>query len=136
MCFPKFLPLDADVSGPLRTLRSANEELLYQPNFPVRATNEIIYADEEGEMRFLRRTLLAGAFKFNTRQTQVLPLRILDNFRTHVNSIMNLICIGYGFGDNHINGAIREWLDFSDERRLVIVDPGRTSIASPCCIPS
>ena len=30
---------------------------------------------------------------------------------------------GYGFGDMHINQVMRDWLEFSNERRLVIVGP-------------
>ena len=39
------------------------------------------------------------------------------------NYIRTLVCIGYGFGDDHINKIIREWLEFSQKRRLVIVAP-------------
>ncbi|QJD91657.1 hypothetical protein HH213_17130 [Duganella dendranthematis] len=39
-----------------------------------------------------------------------------------------LVCIGYGFGDLHINSIIREWLELSAARRLEIVNPGIDSI--------
>ena len=119
----KISPLGDGVSGPLHALSAANEDLRYWPPLPVRATNEIVYADQTGEMQFLRRSLLAGAFKFDPRHTQVLPQRLLEHFRSYINYIRTLVCIGYGFGDSHINTIIREWLEFSSERRLVIVAP-------------
>ena len=92
------------------------------------ATNEIVYTDEKGEMQFLRRSLLAGAYKFNPRTSQVLPLPLLKHFRSNINFLQSLVCIGYGFGDSHVNQVIREWLEFREDRQLVIVRPDATSI--------
>ena len=59
------------VSGVLESLRAANEQLVYvAPSFPdgkAKALNEITYADESGEMQFLRKTILSGAYKFDRR---------------------------------------------------------------------
>ena len=75
--FLRFLPHASGSAGVIDTLRAVNQELLYihpaDPKHPVKATNEIAYADEGGEMQFLRRSLLAGAFKFDSRMSQVLP---------------------------------------------------------------
>ena len=119
----KVLPSEKGTDGPLNSLRITNEELGYRPELPVRATNEIAYADQSGEMQFLRRSLLAGAFKFDSKRTQVLPKRLIEHFRSCLNYISTLVCIGYGFGDDHVNSIIRDWLEFSGARRLVIVDP-------------
>ena len=124
----KILPIENSVVGVLETLRVTNEELNYNPANPVMATNEIVYADEKGEMQFLRRSLLAGAYKFNPRTSQVLPLPLLKHFRSNINFLQSLVCIGYGFGDSHVNQVIREWLEFREDRRLVIVRPDATSI--------
>lgn len=130
----RILPLDSTVDGVLGALRSANTELLYlhpsAPSTPFKATNEIAYADEDGEMQFLRRTLLAGAYKFDARHSQVLPFRFLDHFRASINRVTTLISIGYGFGDSHINQVMRDWLEFSGERRLIIVGPSASSVPS------
>ena len=124
----KVLPIENSVDGVLDALRAANEELNYFPENPVMATNEIVYTDEMGEMQFLRRSLLAGAYKFDPRSSQVLPRPLLKHFHSYVNYLQSLICIGYGFGDGHINQVMREWLEFSADRRLVIVRPDATSI--------
>ena len=126
----KLLPEGEGVQGVLSSLRIANQELRYvEPGWPggvITAPNEIIYADESRKMQFLRRSHLAGAYKFDQRYYQVIPNEMLNYFKTNLNSLTTLVCIGYGFGDHHINQAIRDWLEFSRERHLTIVDP-RTS---------
>lgn len=123
----KLLPTMEGEDGVLDVLRVANEELHYLlPGYPggkVKATNEIAYADDQGEMQFLRRSLLAGAYKFDERRSQVLPRSVLKHFRANLNFVSALVCIGYSFSDLHVNLAIREWLEFSEQRRLEIVDP-------------
>ena len=88
-----------------------------------KTTNEISYADDLGVMQFLRRSLLAGAYKFDARRTQVLPKSMLKHFRQNLNYVSTLACIGYGFGDLHINMVLREWLELSSDRQLEIVSP-------------
>lgn len=122
----RILPQGCSTEGVIESLRIANEELRYVNTTSGRAakvTNEIAYADEQGEMQFLRRTLLAGAFKFDARRDQVLPKQMLTHFRSNLNFLTRLLCVGYGFGDAHINGVIREWLEFSPRRTLEIVAP-------------
>ncbi len=124
----KLAPLGSGVPGVLKSLRAANENLLYtEPGFPggkVKTTNEISYADEQGVMQFMRRTLLAGAFKFDQRSPQVLPHAFLEQFRGNLNHVSRLVCIGYGYGDAHINAILRQWLEFSGSRRIELVAPG------------
>ena len=127
----KVLPVERSVDGVLEALRATNMELNYSPENPVMATNEIAYADTEGEMQFLRRSLLAGAYKYNPRGTQVLPQALLKHFQANINYLQELICIGYGFGDDHINQVIRDWLQFDGARRLVVVGPGVTAVPRP-----
>jgi hypothetical protein len=73
----KLLPDGPGENGVTDVLRTANEDLFYPvPNMPrgrLKTTNEITYMDEQGEMQFLRRSLLAGAYKFHPRRHQVLP---------------------------------------------------------------
>jgi hypothetical protein len=123
------------VAAVLQSLRAAGENLLYyDPAFPgggrVKALNEIAYADEAGIMQFLRKTLLAGAFKFNQRSTQVLPPAFLKQFKDYLLRVSRLICIGYGCGDLHINQILREWLEFTGDRHVEFVGPGTTSCPS------
>jgi hypothetical protein len=127
----KLDPLGPGVGGILDALKVANEELFYLAHGQrIKATNEITYTDENGEMQFLRRSLLAGAFKFDKRFTQVIPELLLDQFRHKLNFVTRLICIGYGFADVHINDAISRWLEFSAERCIEIVGPGVRAVPS------
>lgn len=129
----KLMPDEATVRSTVEALRIAQEELIYvDPRLPhpVKATNEIAYADDNGIMQFLRRSLLAGAYKFDNLQTQVLPKHILQQFVANINFVSTLICIGYGFGDLHINQILRDWLEQNRERRLEFVSPGATSVPS------
>ncbi len=127
----KLLPDGEGIRGVLSSLRIANQELRYaEPGWPdgVTTRNEIMYGDESGEMQFLRRSLLAGAYKFDPRHSQVIPNELLAYFRTNLNYLTTLVCIGYAFGDQHINQVIREWLEFSSERHLTIVDPNDNQV--------
>lgn len=121
----RLLPFDDTPAGPILSLISANEEV-YHPKARlsgVSATNQIAYADETGELQFLHRTLLAGTFKYDERHPQVLPSMFLPLFRDNINYVSHLVCIGYGFGDDHVNKIIREWLEFTKVRHLEIVSP-------------
>lgn len=130
----RFLPDEQTVESVTSMLRAVNEELVYvDPRMlggKVHAVNEIAYADGDGEMQFLRRTLLAGAHKFDGTGRQVLPEHMLKYFANHINAVGKLVCIGYGFGDLHINRIICNWLEFSSERSLDIVSPQAKEIPS------
>jgi len=74
----RLIPDKVSVEGICSTLRMANEQLHYTDDLlggKVHASNEIAYADDDGEMQFLRRSILTGAFKFDSRVNQVLPKR-------------------------------------------------------------
>lgn len=87
-------------------------------------TNENIYEDEGGEIQFLRKSLLSGAHKFTKKMSQIAPSEFLSLFRGNLNYADELICIGYSFGDKHIDGHMVDWLSFSATRKLAIVNPG------------
>jgi hypothetical protein len=72
--------------------------------------------------------LLAGAFKFDKAHTQVIPHKLLGYFQSYLNYVRRLICIGYGFGDIHINNVLRSWLEFARDREIEIVRPGAKCI--------
>lgn len=125
----RLLPEKPGADGVFETLRAANSDLFYYaPGWPdgtgrARGINEIIYADDTGEMQFLRRSLLAGAYKFDARANQHLPKSVMKHFRQNLNFVSDLVAVGYSFGDAHINQAVREWLEFSADRHLEIVAP-------------
>jgi hypothetical protein len=126
----KLIPLGDAADAPVRSLVAANEVLPFRPANGVNATNEIIYLDRAKEIQFLRRTILSGAFKYSPRKDQVLPKGFLGVFQAMINYVTNLISIGYGFEDIHVNDAVRRWLEVTSDRRLEIVDPSRNWIPS------
>jgi hypothetical protein len=54
----------------------------------------------------------------------------LKHFRQNLNFVSTLVCIGYSFGDWHINPILREWLEFSSDRQLEIVSPNAQEVPS------
>jgi hypothetical protein len=93
----------------------------------VRATNEHTYLDAQGEIQFLRNSLLSGAHKFSPQMSQVAPPEFLSLFKDYLNYSTELVCIGYGFGDTHINKPIVDWLSLAEQRHLTVVNPGIAS---------
>lgn len=123
----KLVPDGEAPEAVISVLKAANEDLIYvdprAPGGKLKALNEILYEDLGGEMQFLRRTLLSGAQKFSETGSQVLPKSMLKHFKANINFLDKLICIGYGFGDHHVNDALKEWLAFSPKRSIEIVSP-------------
>lgn len=119
--FLKLRPLGPGIRGVLESMRAAYEEL--RPTDPgmLHIINEIAYTDEHGVVQFLRRSLIAGAYKYDQRHEQVISESFLNAFKSGINHVRALICIGYGFGDLHINGILRNWLEFEPDRKLVLV---------------
>jgi len=108
----------------LRSLEAV--DLALGRNHGVRANNEHSYLDMQGEIQFLRNSLLSGAHKFSPRMSQIAPPEFLSLFRGSLNYASELVSIGYGFGDQHINEPMVEWLSQVRQRRLTIVNPGIT----------
>lgn len=117
----KVRPESLNCATYITELKKANEQLRHHPS--VKIINEIAYADEDGEMQFLRRSLLSGVHKFTGRIEQIAPSEFLGLFKSYINYANEIICIGYGFGDNHVDEVIRDWLSFSNERKLEIINP-------------
>lgn len=93
----------------------------------IRATNELSVYDNDKKWQFLRRSLLSGANKFKNNNSQIAPVAFLQLFKNKLNLIDELICIGYSFGDSHINDIILNWLSISSSTKIIIYDPYRTS---------
>jgi hypothetical protein len=129
----KFLPIENTIEGIVSTIKAINDDLKYfedYSNKPWRCINEITCTDSNDEMHFLRRTLLSGSYKFDPRGTQTLPLNYINHFKSYIVQLTNLTCIGYSFGDSHIDKIIKEWLEGNLERKLTIVNPGLSKIPS------
>lgn len=94
--------------------------------------NEFVVLDNQGQIQFLRKSILSGTHKFqdNYIHTQIVPKMLLDLFKSSLNYIDELIVIGYGFGDIHINLILREWLEFTSCRSIIIINPKQSETPS------
>ncbi len=88
------------------------------------AINEHSYFDEAGKMQYLRNSILSGAHKFSNKISQIVPSEFLGIFGSYLNWCNELICIGYSFGDSHVDTVLKNWLSASHDRRLTIINPG------------
>lgn len=115
------MPSGTGIDGYLDALR-----ILIDGNHvgPPKVTNEVLAYDKNGELQFLRRSLLSGVYKFSGRISQIVSDKLLLLFRGSLNYADELIVIGYSFEDIHINNIIRDWLSFTDKRSIKIIDPG------------
>jgi hypothetical protein len=109
----------------IRKIEDMNLEILQRDG--VRATNELYVHDRTGELQFLRRSLLSGAHKFKGQFDQIIPVSLLKFFTQQLKSTEQLTVIGYSFGDDHINDALKEWLECKS-RTIEIYDPYRSDI--------
>lgn len=89
-----------------------------------RTVRELNVLDINGELQFLRRSLLSGAHKFQGAFDQIAPLAFFNEFKKRMALVTELDVIGYGFGDSHINIVLAQWLN--EKNRLInIYDPHR-----------
>ena len=121
LSYLKIKPKSLSSVGYTTELKRVNTQL-YHHSF-AKPLNEIVYTDGEGEKQYLRRSLLSGAHKFTKQVDQIAPPEFLDLFKIYANHVDEIICIGYGFGDRHIDDIIRNWLSISNEKNIVIINP-------------
>lgn len=87
-----------------------------------RGVNELFVNDSSGELQFLRRSLLSGGHKFKGKFEQIAPVALFDAFKNRINNVQELVVIGYGFGDEHVNEVMLNWLSNS-HNQLTISNP-------------
>jgi len=95
-----------------------------------RGVNELIIEDDMGEMQFLRRSLLSGGHKFKKIFEQIAPIGLLEEFKFRIQDSQELVIIGYGFGDEHVNEVIFNYLNSGKELKVIICDPFRNNAPS------
>ena len=117
----KIRPLGQSVDGLFDALKATNQDLHYSSK--VRATNEIAYLDNRQDLQFLRRSLLAGRSSSTQMAAKSFRQKLLEHFKSYINHLRTLVCVGYGFYDIHINNVLRRWLELGGDRRMMIVDP-------------
>lgn len=110
-------------------LNNANHEL--EMKVGIRSLEMMTLNDSLGVEQFFDRSLITGALKFEEASRGRRALHVFFNkFKTDIFHADELICIGYSFGDLHINKIMSHWLRKSASHRLTIVDPFRDTIPS------
>lgn len=94
-----------------------------------RTVGELNVLDINGELQFLRRSLLSGAHKFQGSFDQIAPLAFFKEFKNRMALVTELDVIGYGFGDFHINSVLSQWLS-EKSGSINIYDPYRKNVPS------
>jgi len=124
-CVP---PLDTRIGGHVQEIRKIESHSLeLSQRLGIRTVGELDVTDKDGEIQFLRRSLLSGAHKFKGTFDQIAPEAFFEEFKKRMAAITELDVIGYGFGDFHINEVIRKWLG-TPNVSMNIYDPYRKSI--------
>jgi hypothetical protein len=96
----------------------------------VRATNHITYYDRNNVLQFLRITIMSGKHKYSSKISHTMDNWFFDLYKSNINYVKKLYCIGYSFNDLHINSVLYDWLSFTKERHLTIVNPHMSKIPS------
>ncbi|QFR50304.1 hypothetical protein FJR48_11440 [Sulfurimonas lithotrophica] len=89
----------------------------------VKCTNEITYYDKDNILQFLRMTIMSGKHKYSSKVSHNMDDWFFKIFKGHINYVSELYCIGISFQDKHVNTVIYDWLSFSKERKMFIVNP-------------
>lgn len=96
----------------------------------VKCTNEITYYDDDNILQFLRMTIMSGKHKYSSRISHTMDDWFFRIYKGHINYVQKLFSIGYSFQDLHVNAVLYDWLSFSAERKLIIVNPHIKDIPS------
>ncbi|EJL95775.1 hypothetical protein PMI18_05057 [Pseudomonas sp. GM102] len=123
-------PPNTSIGGHAQEIRKIeNKSLELSQRLKIRTVGELDVTDKDGEIQFLRRSLLSGAHKFKGTFDQIAPVAFFEEFKKRMSAVTELDVIGYGFGDLHINEFFRQWMEVPDVS-MSIYDPYRKSTPS------
>ena len=121
-------PLNAPLGGHVQEIRKIEQHSIkLSQAVGTRTIGELDVTDNEGEIQFLRRSLLSGANKFKGTFDQVAPIAFFEEFKRRLTKTTELDVIGYGFGDNHVNEVLEGWIK-KENTKLNIYDPHRETL--------
>lgn len=126
----KYLKTDsAGFGGCVAAIREIERKSLdYCQRTGGRGVNELFIEDDARELQFFRRSLLSGGHKFTGKFEQIAPIGLFEEFKIRIHDSEKLVIIGYGFGDEHINQIILNFLDTNNKAKIIICDPYREII--------
>ncbi|MNJ25531.1 hypothetical protein D3C77_199780 [compost metagenome] len=121
-------PVGAPIGGHVAEIRRVEEKSMeLSRRLNIRTVGELDVLDAHGELQFLRRSLLSGGHKFKGTFDQVAPNAFFEEFKKRMSDVTDLDVIGYGFGDDHVNQVLLQWLD-TPGVVMTIYDPLRREV--------
>jgi hypothetical protein len=125
--YVQFKPRKGDFFKHTLNIKEINKEnALIEQQCKVRTLSILTLKDSSGTEHFFDRSLITGALKFEENHNKIKASQIFfEEFKRKITNYESLLCIGYGFGDQHINNEILKWLTQDRDRKLTIVDPFR-----------
>jgi hypothetical protein len=87
---------------------------------------EIGVSDFEGNMQFLRKSILTGGYKYSETLDPKKGEEKISLMEEVLSSVDEIIVIGYGFGDHHINLRLYNAMLLNPDLKVFIIDPYRT----------
>lgn len=123
--FVRFYPEENTSGGHIRLLTNLNNENhRIELEDGIRSIEMMTLKDSFGVAQFFDRSLITGAFKFQSKHSRKKSLAIFfEKFKSDIYAVQELTCAGYSFGDLHVNKVITDWLCSSTNHHLTIVDP-------------
>jgi hypothetical protein len=98
--FWRGIPSDFSIGGWNELLTNVNDRMYWEhQGRKAKGANHVFFADDDGEIQVMSRTLLSGAYKFEERISQVAPPELLALFENQLQEIDRLVVIGYSLGD-------------------------------------
>lgn len=89
---------------------------------------EFAISDMNGEMQFLRQSILMGGYKYSKTFNPKPGEEKLQLFKKSLEKINELTIVGYSFCDEHINLRLYNAMLMNPDMKIMIVDPFRNEI--------
>lgn len=127
--YVRLLPPEETPQGYIELARIINEDLFAQiQGQTIKPWGEVAFNDAQGQVQFLRRTILAGDRTEKEGGGANIPPQTFHAFQTMLGDLGTLLVVGYSFGDEHVNEALQTWLTEEEDRRLAAVAPSATDL--------
>lgn len=122
--FVRFTPDNVSPGSHINMLKQLqNENHRVEVEDRCRTVDIMTLKDSNNVAQFFDRSLVTGAFKFQSSSGKKALKVMYERFKSAIYGVQELICVGYGFGDLHVNEVLAKWLCSSNSNRLIIVDP-------------
>jgi len=92
-------------------------------NTPANICTEIAVSDFDGQMQFLRQSILTGGYKYSETFDPKPGEEKIGLMEEVLDTVDELVVIGYGFNDDHVNKRIYNAMLINKSLSAIVVDP-------------